>query len=175
MASFAPSVRLALASEAGDIAAIQRDCYNADPVMHRFAITMNPDEMTQAWAEAIASPPLATYRVLVALDDQRHPVGFAAIGPADDPDAQPTDGLVAEFCVRPAHLHNGHTDRLMHAAVDTLRADGFTRATWWIRTTDDLLRCLLTESGWAADGAHQEIGDDDETIRIKQIRMHTAL
>lgn len=132
-------------------------------------------EMTTAWFEAIVTPPLAIYRVLVALDEAARVVGFAAIGPSDDPDAEETDALVAEFCIHPDELDRGDEDRLLHACVDTLRADGFELAAWWLDATDDATRRVLTESGWAADGAHREIGDEDGLVRIKQIRMRTAL
>ncbi len=34
---------------------------------------------------------------------------------------------------------------------------------------------FLTASGWAADGASREIGSDDESLRLKQVRLHTDL
>ena len=66
---------------------------------------------------------------------------LAAIGPADDPDAVAgKDGLVAEFVIDPQAQRRGHGSRLLNAVADTLRTDGFVRATWWIPTTDDPLR-----------------------------------
>ena len=59
--------------------------------------------------------------------------------------------------------------------MDTLRADGFSRGTWWVRSHDDLLRGLLQSSGWAADGAHQSVGESDDDAPIKLLRYHTAL
>lgn len=69
----------------------------------------------------------------------------------------------------------GAGSRLVNAAVDTLRADGFTRATWWVRTTDDVLRAFLSEAGWAPDGAHRETGTEDEQTRVKEVRLHTDI
>ena len=59
--------------------------------------------------------------------------------------------------------------------VDTLRADGYTRATWWVRATDDPLRGFLTGAGWAADGAHTEVGGEDEESGVKFVRLHTDI
>lgn len=169
------SVRLALPVEAATIAEIQRAWLATQPRFAALLKELDVARMGEAWLMAITRPPLASYRVLVALSSDDEVVGFAAVGPSDDPDAELTDGLIAEFCVHPEHRDVGHDDRLMHAAVDTLKADGFTRATWWLNADDDATRTLLTESGWAADGAHQEVGDEDEQLRIKQVRLHTSL
>ena len=102
-------------------------------------------------------------------------VGFAAITPSDDPDAdQQRDALIAELAVKPEATRAGHGSRLLNAAVDTARADGFGRITVWVNSTDDVLRAFYTEAGWAPDGAHRELDlYGDESVRIKQIRLHT--
>lgn len=132
------------------------------------------DSMTQSWVAAILEPPLAQFRVLVATAQGRV-VGFAAIGPADDPDASASDALVAEFVVDPQAQRTGHGSRLLNAVADTLRTDGFTRATWWVRSTDDPLRRFLTSAGWGPDGSYQTVGTEDEAARVKMLRYHTAL
>ncbi|CEG93920.1 N-acetyltransferase family protein [Propionibacterium freudenreichii] len=165
-------VRLAMPKEAAAIAAIQRESWHDQGLADELP---GPAQIEQAWREAIATPPLAIYRVLIAQDDTRTAVrGFAAIGPSDDPDCAVDDALVGEFVVDPRHLHEGHGSRLLNAVVDTLRADGFVRATWWVATTDDPLRAFLEASGWAPDGAHREVGDE-QGIKARQIRLHTAL
>mgnify|MGYP001232375160 FL=1 len=67
------------------------------------------------------------------------------------------------------------SSRLINAAVDTLRQDGYEVATMWVRAADDELRAFLSGCGWGADGAHQEIGTDDGAPGIKLIRMHTDI
>lgn len=173
----ADSVRLALPVEAAQIATIQRRVWNQQlpaEVAGSVLGGVDLDEMTRSWHAAIVRPPLAQFRVLVAVTDDRV-VGFAALGPSDDPDAEPgQDGIVAEFAIDPAAQRAGHGSRLLNACMDTLRTDGFGRATWWLRSTDDALRRFLTESGWAPDGGHQEIGIDDGA-RLKLVRLHTDI
>lgn len=172
------SCRLALPSEAERLAAIQRRSWQqqfpADVATHILG-HVDLADMTQSWQAAITRPPLAKFRVLVAVEEGR-PVGFAAVGPADDPDADPAqDALVGEFIIDPPAQHHGHGSRLLNAVADTLRADGFTRATWWVRSNDDRLRALLQSSGWAADGAHQSVGTEEDAAVVKLLRYHTAL
>ena len=78
--------------------------------------------------------------------------------------------------VHPGHSRLGHGSRLLHAAVDTLRADRFRRATTWVLSTDDVRRRFLTDSGWASDGAARELDlSGDGTVRVKQVRLHTDI
>jgi len=131
-------------------------------------------ELAERWVTVISSPKDARMRVLVALEraDVR---GFALVHPCYDPDAdEVADGEIGEFVIDPAHQRAGHGSRLLQAAVDTLAADSFTRAVWWVGSTDDVLRGFVTESGWEPDGAHRELAaETGETL--KQIRLHTAI
>jgi GNAT superfamily N-acetyltransferase len=174
----ADSVRLALPAEAGAIAALQRRGWQqslpADVVPDVLG-AVDLDTMTTSWEAAILRPPLAQFRVLVAVEDVRV-VGFAALGPSDDPDADPgEDALIAEFVIDPAAQRRGHGSRLLHACADTLAADGFTRATWWVRASDDVVRTFLTDAGWAADGAHTEVAVAEGGPSLKLVRLHTAI
>lgn len=132
------------------------------------------DEATRAWHEAIVKPPLAHMRVLVAIGDAGV-VGFAVTGPSADEDQPERVGQLAEFVVDPKHRRLGHGSRLMNAAVDTLRQDGYEVATIWLAATDDPLRAFLTSCGWAPDGAHQEVGLEGGDERFKLVRLHTDI
>jgi hypothetical protein len=44
-----------------------------------------------------------------------------------------------------------------------------------VGTEDDVLRRFLLAAGWATDGASREIGSDDGSLRLKQVRLHTDL
>lgn len=171
------SVRLALPAESWDVAALQRRSWDADadPVGRSLLEGIDLDTMAQAWHRAITRPPEARFRVLVALADGRV-VGLATTLPSQDPDADTAeDGEIDELVVEPAVRRRGHGSRLVHACVDTLRADGFVRVRHWLRSDDDPRRAFLTASGWAADGAHRELGTEDPAVRVKQVRLHTAI
>lgn len=199
-ASRPAQVRLALPSEGEAIAALQRRCWDHDqPDGLRQWLLDNLDLATVAegWRDAVVRPPDARCRVFVALtgteettEDQSPGgtgsggtgsgdggaiVGFVTTQPAADPDADDAaDGEIAEWLVDPVARGQGHGSRLLNAAVDTLRADGFSRATTWVVASDDGRRRVLVESGWDADGAHRTIGPD-EALGVKQVRLHTAI
>ncbi len=174
----ADSVRLAWPTEAASIAELQRRSWATQwpaELAELMLTSVSLTEMTDSWRAAIERPPQAAFRVLVATDGQRV-VGFATTMPSQDGDADPSiDGAIDQFVVDPAAQHRGHGSRLLNACADTLRADGFARACWWVNTNDDALRRFLIAAGWAADGATREIGPEDESVRLKQVRLHTDL
>jgi len=174
----ADSVRLAWPAEASSIAELQRRSWATQwpaDLAELMLRSVSLAEMTDSWRSAIERPPKAAFRVLVATDGTRV-VGFATTMPSPDDDADESlDGAIEVFVVDPAAQHRGHGSRLLNACADTLRADGFARACWWVNANDDALRRFLTAAGWAADGATREIGPEDESVRLKQVRLHTDL
>ncbi|CAA9337640.1 MAG: Acetyltransferase, GNAT family [uncultured Nocardioidaceae bacterium] len=171
------SVRIGWADDASGIAAVQVAAWRAeyDGVLPPEVLaSFDADEFAAAWHAGLTRPADARNRVLVALERNRVR-GFAVTGPATDPDSDPiTDGEIGELVVDPEHTRAGHGSRLLHACVDTLRADRFTRATFWLASTDDIRRGFLTVAGWAPDGASRELDlHGDGTVRIKQVRLHS--
>jgi GNAT superfamily N-acetyltransferase len=171
------SVRLALPAEADRIGEIQVTAWRASYhglLPADVLLDLNPAQFAAQWRAALLSPGEARNRVMVALAG-RELVGFAAITSSDDPDADPkSDALIAELAVDPAATRAGHGSRLLNAVVDTVRADGFTRVTVWVNSTDDVMRAFYTDAGLSPDGAHRELDlYGDESVRIKQIRLHT--
>ena len=171
------SARLAWPDDAAAIVRIQLAAWRAS-FAHLIPAdeldALDPAELTERWVTTITKPQDARLRVLVALEraDVR---GFALVHPSFDPDSdRVADGEVGEFVVDAEHQRAGHGSRLLQAAMDTLAADRFTRAVWWVNAADDALRAFVTESGWAADGAHRELGSATGAT-IKQVRLHTSL
>ena len=169
------SARLAWPDDAAAIVRVQLASWRENPLIPFDDLeAVDPSELTEQWVSAISRPNDARMRVLVALEraDLR---GFALVHPSFDPDSdRVADGEVGEFVVASEHQRAGHGSRLLQAAMDTLAADKFTRAVWWVDATDDVLRAFVTESGWEADGAHRELGSETGAT-IKQVRLHTSL
>ncbi|MEJ7755041.1 MAG: hypothetical protein WKF83_00760 [Nocardioidaceae bacterium] len=91
------------------------------------------------------------------------------------PTRSPTARSWSSASTRPT-AEAGHGSRLLQACADTMRADQFTRAVWWLPTTGDALREFVTGTGWSADGAHRELDlHGDGRVRLKQVRLHSAL
>ena len=176
--SVADSVRLAWPSEAAAVSAVQRRAWADLPASVGGPLLDGVDEdtMTQAWEQVLARPANARQRVLVAVSENGRVAGFATTGPSEDPDADPAhDGEVDQFWIDPPARRKGHGSRLLNACADTLRADGFDHARWWVLAGDVELRRFLTVAGWEPDGALRTIGDDEGSVRLEQARLHTSL
>lgn len=170
------SVRLTWPDDAPQIAVLQRAHWlrtygnDADPAE---LAALDETVMAERWTQLISAPRDARMRSLVALE-RATLRGFALVHPCHDPDAdQIRDAEIGEFVIAADHQRLGHGSRLLHACVDTVRADSFERAVWWVSPTDDILRGWLKDSGWEPDGAHREFAG--AAGPVKQIRLHTTL
>ncbi|RFS85655.1 GNAT family N-acetyltransferase [Actinomadura spongiicola] len=124
------------------------------------------------WADAATAPPSPRHRLLVAVASDLV-VGFAAHGPAEDPDLAPerTAELIT-LLVDPPHTRAGHGSRLLAATADLLREDGFDTLITWVFEDDEVTRTFLGSAGWAPDGTSRTL-DMGEPVR--QIRLHTDI
>ena len=173
------SVRVAWADDASGIAVVQVAAWRreyAGTLPEELLASFEVDRFAAIWHQSLSQPAEARNRVLVALE--RNAIrGFAVTSPSPDPDSDPiADGEITELVVHPDHRRAGHGSRLLHACIDTLRADRFVRAVTWLSSTDDVRRGFLVDAGWAPDGAHRELDlQGDGAVRVKQLRLHTDL
>jgi GNAT superfamily N-acetyltransferase len=175
-------VRPARAGDAASLARVQVAswrCGFAGIVPPDLLAELTGDEAEQAfrdrWREAISNPPTSRHRVLAAVTDSlpREVVGFVSSGPATDADRWPgTDAEIYEFRVLPDRTGQGHGGRLLHAAADTLVADGFHTVSIWVLEADAALQRFLESAGWAADGARAEL---DVGVSVPAVRLHTSI
>jgi GNAT superfamily N-acetyltransferase len=187
-------VRPARPDDVGEIARVQLTTWRVACrrlIAQHLLDRIDPEWITGRWHEAIATPPSAKHRVLVAVERSESPVagspseylvGFAASGPADDaalaPDEHHTSlgpdvAAVTDLLVEPRWTRRGHGSRLMAAAVEIWRIDRFRTAVAWAFADDIATRRFLEGSGWAPDGARRWLDVDD--LLVPQVRLHVAL
>ena len=140
--------------------------------------------MTRQWTEAVQNPPSPRHRVLVAVEqaEQSYLVGFVASGPADAEALAPEEpaeslggatAAITDLLVEPRWGRRGHGSRLLAAAVDLWREDGFDTALAWAFEADAATRKFLTGTGWEPDGAARAL--DVEDMLVPQLRLHVAI
>lgn len=173
------SVRPARSDDAAEIGRIQVETWRSAyaeilPPAVLGGVTL--DDAAATWAAAISDPPDRRHHVLVAQEKDWR-VGFAALGPADDleaDDPEPaTTVALAVILVEPRWGRRGHGSRLLAAAVDHARGDGMTRAVAWIPEGDTVSREFLISAGWAPDGLVRAL--DTGAGELREIRLHTSL
>ncbi|WP_328461384.1 GNAT family N-acetyltransferase [Actinoplanes sp. NBC_00393] len=179
-------VRPARPEDAEEIARIQLSTWRtAYRRMFPAHVLANLDEsyLARGWTEAITAPPTPRHRVLIAVEQGEtatNVVGFAASGPADEqalaPEEQPLPEHVAavtDLLIEPRWGRRGHGSRLLAAAVDNWRDDGFRTAVAWVYEADEVMRKFLGSTGWEPDGAGRALDVDD--LLVPQLRLHVAI
>jgi GNAT superfamily N-acetyltransferase len=163
-------VRPARPQDAPELGAVHARAWQAaygDLLPDRHASALAPEALAQSWLEAIAAPPSADHLVLAATAGT-DVVGFAAIGPAADVDAeQGQDAELVTLVVDPDRTGQGHGSRLLNASADTLRDKGFRTLRAWVPEPDEQRQRLLAGAGFAVDGAVRvlDAGDGAATVR----------
>ena len=179
-------VRPARPEDAAEIARIQLSTWRtAYRRMFPAHVLANLDEayLARGWTEAITAPPSGRHRVLTAVEQSETAawvVGFAAAGPADEQALAPEEpplpddvAAVTDLLVEPRWGRRGHGSRLLAAAVDNWRTDGFRSAVAWAYEADAVMLKFLGATGWETDGAGRALDVDD--LLVPQVRLHVAL
>ena len=177
-------VRDATAGDAAEIAAIQSTCWSHDYSWpDEFHAALRDSDPEMQWARAVIAPPGPGYRVIVATHASQV-VGYAALAPSQDADAQAGEVEIVAWEVTPDHRGHGHGSRLLAALADHARSLGAHSLTIWIPPTDEARRFILHDAGFAPDGAHRTIqvdacqvdaGQVDADLSLRQVRLHSAL
>ncbi|MCP2324848.1 GNAT superfamily N-acetyltransferase [Hamadaea flava] len=169
-------VRPGRPGDAGEIARIQvatwRTAYRRLFPRHVLA-DLDETEFAATWRDSIMAPPTGRHRVLVAVEQSStssYVVGFIAFGPSDD---LSTAAEIGELLVEPRWGRRGHGSRLLAAAADHWRDDGFTSALAWVFDQAPATPKFLASAGWAPDGARRSL--DVEDMLVPQSRYATLL
>ncbi|SDT77864.1 GNAT family N-acetyltransferase [Actinoplanes derwentensis] len=179
-------VRPARPEDAAEIARIQlstwRTAYRRMFPPHVLD-NLDEDYLARGWAEAISAPPSSRHRVLIAVEQGESVttvVGFAGSGPADEQALAPEEkpladdvAAVTDLLIEPRWGRRGHGSRLLAAAVDNWRDDGFQTAVAWVYDADPVMKAFLGSTGWEPDGASRALDVDD--LLVPQARLHVAL
>lgn len=167
------SVRLARETDAPAVGLVQSAVWRAayagvvpDEVVEAF----EPAAFTKGWRTSLATPPDGVYRLLVALAGEQV-VGFASVGPSQDPDASPLTGELSAIGVHPEARRSGHGSRLLNAAVDTLRGAGADTLHAWLLATDEGTRAFLVQAGLAPDGAYRDRVVSADGLTAREVRL----
>jgi GNAT superfamily N-acetyltransferase len=167
------SVRLARESDAPAVglvqAAVWRDAY-AGVLPAQVLDTFEPTAFANAWRRSLAAPPEGVYRLLVACAGDQV-VGFASIGPSQDPDASPETGELSAVGVHPRARRAGHGSRLLNATVDTLRGAGAETVHTWVLADDEATRAFLVQAGLVPDGAFRDRVVSPDGLTAREVRL----
>jgi ribosomal protein S18 acetylase RimI-like enzyme len=154
-------------------AAVWRAAYG--PVLPQEVVDQfDPSRFVRVWRDSLKTPPTPRHVLLVGCAGEQV-VGFAAVGPSSDPDANETSGEVLALGVHPNARRSGHGSRLLNAAVDTLRGKGFASMSIWLLARDVETRAFLTAAGLLPDGAYRDRVIDVGGALAREVRLTADL
>lgn len=167
------SVRIARPNDVAAVGLVQsvvwREAYAAvlaPEVLAQF----EPRAFTAVWRHSLAAPPTSDHLLLVACAGDQV-VGFAAVGPSQDPDAGDSVAEMLVIGVHPDARRQGHGSRLLNAVVDTARGRGRDTLTAWVLATDESTRAFLQSAGLQPDGAHRTRIISEDGATAAEIRL----
>lgn len=170
-------VRLARTSDVDDIADINLRSWRlrfASVLPRDVLDSLRADDLAMVWASGILNPPTPAHQLLVAVDDGRI-VGYAAVGPSQDPDAERGVAELIALEVDPERTRLGHGSRLIAAAVDHARSSGADTLAVWCPLVEEPRRAFLQGAGWGPDSAFRDvavaISDDGADVTIREVRL----
>ena len=171
------SARIARPSDAPAVglvqAAVWRDAY-AGVLPPEVVNQFDGPSFARVWRNSLSTPPSSRHILLVGCAGEQV-VGFTALGPSADADASETSGEVLALGVHPDARRSGHGSRLLNAAVDTLRGQGFDTVSTWILVTEESSRAFLTAAGFSPDSAFRDrVIDVDGTV-VREVRLTANL
>ncbi len=171
------SVRVAKPTDAPAVGVVQSAVWTqayAGRVPDEVVALFEAPAFAKAWRQSLESPPEGVHRLLVARAGEQV-VGFAAIGPSQDPDSGPARGEVTAIGVHPGARRLGHGSRLLNACVDTLRGAGAEDVAIWVLADDEDTRAFLVASGLGPDGAFRDRVVSPDGATLREVRLVASL
>ncbi len=171
------SVRVARPSDAPAVGVVQAAVWQAayaEVVPPEVFAQFEPQAFAATWRRSLESPPTGAFNLHVACAGPQV-VGFAAVGPSQDPDAADDTGELLALGVHPQARGVGHGSRLVNAAMAHLTDAGARSAHAWVLATDEAARAFLRTAGFGPDGAHRQrvVGPEGQTAR--EVRLTVGL
>jgi len=171
------SARLARPSDAPAVGLVQAAVWRAayarilpQETVERF----DAPSFARVWRDSLGHLPSPRHVLLVGCAGEQV-VGFAAVGPSADPDADQTSGELLTLGVHPDARRSGHGSRLLNAAVDTLRGKGFRSMSAWLLAADQDTRAFLTTAGLSPDSAYRDRVIDADGKVAREVRLTADL
>lgn len=111
-------------------------------------------ERVPGWRMALSAG--SAHRIWLAEEDELG-VGFAAWGPARDPDARQGTAELYALYLELAAAGSGVATALVSAVTREMHEHGHDRATLWVLEANARARRLYQRSGWRGDGSRKTV------------------
>ena len=108
------------------------------------------DTKTENWKKKLENLDEGVHAIVAIADDKV--VGWCTFGKNRDLDAKPTTGELHGIYVIPEQIGTGAGSKLMENVIETLKSEGYTKATLWVLSDNETTKQWYEKKGWKADG-----------------------
>ena len=169
-------IRRASVDDARAIAVVHVQAWQAayrGLIPHEYLDGLDTQQRAEMWAGILATQDRPRAGTLVATDGADI-VGFAAVCPSRDDDADPlTMGEIPAIYLLRTQWGTGLGRQLMRTALIVLHEGGYREATLWVLDTNERARRFYLAGGWRADGAVKQ--DMSHGIELTELRYRRAI
>ncbi|MGH7794321.1 MAG: GNAT family N-acetyltransferase [Candidatus Binatia bacterium] len=132
---------------------------------------LDAGKRTPMWRELTQNPEKI---VFVAEDREGDIVGFSALGPSRDADAEPNTAEVSAIYVHPEKWRMGTGRALLSVSVDEARKHEFDQVTLWVLEANQRARSFYESFGFLPDGAMKD-DDQGKGFAVREVRYRLEL
>lgn len=146
------SVRVASLTDAKAIAVIHVrtwQCAYRGQIPDEYLDSMSIEKREKGWVEILSDP---KEKIFVAEIDGKV-LGFCGAGKSRDEFAEKNTGEVMSIYVDPETIHKGVGSKMLAAALDYLKEQGYGQVTLWVLTTNQKAREFYEKKGFVPDQA----------------------
>ncbi len=112
--------------------------------------SLSIDEKTESWGKELKNPHKNTYAYVADVDGVV--AGWVTGGVSRDEDVTKETGELYGIYVHPDYTDKGLGSKLMGHLLDTLKRDGYKKATLWVLDTNEKTRKWYESKGWQVEG-----------------------
>ena len=127
---------------------------------------LDAEQRTNMWRELTQNPEKIAF---VAEDREADIVGFSALGPSRDADAEPNTAEVSAIYVHPEKWRVGIGRALLFASLEEVRRREFDRVTLWVLEANQRARSFYETFGFTPDGA-MKVDDHSKSFAVLEVR-----
>lgn len=128
--------------------------------------SLSIEQRTEGWKKQLESPEKGVYSFVVEVDGRV--VGWCTAGFSRDEDAVKEVGEIYGIYIHPDYMRTGLGSQLSNQALNSLRNDGYRKATLWVLITNEKTRKWYEKKGWRVEGKTKT--DKRGDVELHEIR-----
>lgn len=146
-------IRKAIKDDAYSMAVIHVktwQCAYKGQLPNEFLNSLSIEKRAAVWEKDLSDNNKVTTTYVALIDNKI--VGLCNVGPNRDTDVNSNVGEVYGIYVDPNSQGKGVGTQLMEKGLETLKKEGYEKATLWVLTSNEKTRRFYEDKGWSIEG-----------------------